>query len=263
VALNNDCSCAALNPGARCRGHSGAFEICSLPTIRRRSATIPLTRYSPRAASLARHREIAFPDLPRGASQLAPADRLKAAVASAHVRERRVALRGRWWETDSGALVAFVEDGGTAVALLRTPGGYAAIDPLTGKRSRVDENFAAGLQYFAHSFFRAFPSRPLGALDVLRFAFAYQTRELFTIAAMAGSVGMLGIVVPIAIGIISMKPFPEPIAPSFSRFRQRCLSPHWRRCSSRSRARLRCYDSRRGWTTSSRRRYGTACSSCR
>jgi len=145
---------------------------------------------------------IAFPDLPRGASQLAPADRLKAAVASAHVRERRVALRGRWWETDSGALVAFVEDGGTAVALLRTPGGYAAIDPLTGKRSRVDENFAAGLQYFAHSFFRAFPSRPLGALDVLRFAFAYQTRELFTIAAMAGSVGMLGIVVPIAIGII-------------------------------------------------------------
>jgi len=146
---------------------------------------------------------IAFPELPRGAAGLPAPRRLEAAVAAAHVRQRRVALRGRWWETDSGPLVAFDEEATTAYALLPVPGrGYDVLDPATGERRRVDAEFAAGLQPFAHSFFRAFPSRRLGALDLLRFGFAHQSRELVMIAAAAALIGLLGMVVPIAVGYL-------------------------------------------------------------
>jgi ATP-binding cassette subfamily C protein len=146
---------------------------------------------------------IAFPELPRGAAGLPAPRRLEAAVAAAHVRQRRVALRGRWWETDSGPLVAFDEEATTAYALLPVPGrGYDVLDPATGECRRVTAEFAAGLQPFAHSFFRAFPSRRLGALDLLRFGFAHQSRELVMIAATAALIGLLGMVVPIAVGYL-------------------------------------------------------------
>ncbi|MDQ2963159.1 MAG: NHLP bacteriocin export ABC transporter permease/ATPase subunit [Pseudomonadota bacterium] len=146
---------------------------------------------------------IVFPELSRGTPHLSPTHRLEAAVASGHIRQRRVALRGRWWETDSGPLLAFVEDGEVPVALLPAGSrGYEAIDPATGAVQRVDAEFAARLQYFAHSFFRAFPNRRLGVIDLLRFGFAHQKRELVTIVATAGFVGMLGMLVPIGIGLL-------------------------------------------------------------
>lgn len=151
---------------------------------------------------------ISFPGLPRHVSDLPSLERLTAAVAAARVQKRRVALRGEWWKEDAGPLVAFLESG-DPIALLPLRGGYEAIDPQTGARSRMDAVRSASLSPFAFSFFSVLPARKLTVMDLLRLGLSGRKKEIAAALGIAGLLGVLGLLTPIAIGYLFDRVIPE------------------------------------------------------
>ncbi|MCW5978050.1 MAG: NHLP bacteriocin export ABC transporter permease/ATPase subunit [Bryobacteraceae bacterium] len=119
------------------------------------------------------------------------------------VRVRRVILSGRWWRTDSGPLVAFFEEGNRPIALIPTSSGrYALHDPAEARPGKVDSRIASKLGPYAFAFYRAFPERRLGAGDLLAFGVRGCGKDLLWIAVFGAAIGVAGLVVPVATGII-------------------------------------------------------------
>ncbi|MFI8002917.1 NHLP bacteriocin export ABC transporter permease/ATPase subunit [Streptomyces sp. NPDC086010] len=121
------------------------------------------------------------------------------AVAS-RVRTRVVRLDGRWWRTDAGPLVGHRAASGAPVALLWRRGRYEAVNPLTGRRARVDADSAKEFEERAVMFYRPLPEQPLGRGKLLRFAL-FGTRTDLRRLVLTGLVTVaLGSLVPVATG---------------------------------------------------------------
>jgi NHLM bacteriocin system ABC transporter ATP-binding protein len=122
---------------------------------------------------------------------------------ASNVRVRRVALRGAWWEEDSGPMLVFGDKDNRPMALLPpSPGTYDLYDPAKRQTIRVNAEVAVSLNPFGYIFYRPFPARKLGVLDLLRFGVQGCEGELLTILMVGGAVGVLGIVTPFGTGII-------------------------------------------------------------
>ncbi|GAA2430373.1 NHLP bacteriocin export ABC transporter permease/ATPase subunit [Streptomyces mauvecolor] len=122
----------------------------------------------------------------------------RVAVAS-RIRTRPVRLDGRWWREDSGPLVGH-RTSGTAVALLWRRGGYEAVHPVSGRRTRIDADNAEEFEQRAVMFYRPLPERPPGTWGLLRFSLR-GTRADVRNLLLAGLVTVaLGALVPIATG---------------------------------------------------------------
>ncbi|MHC5731714.1 MAG: NHLP bacteriocin export ABC transporter permease/ATPase subunit, partial [Nostoc sp.] len=68
---------------------------------------------------------------------------LEAIVRASRIRMRRVLLRDNWWEKDSGALIAYIQDNRPVALLPISPTHYEIFDPVERTRVRVDEQIAA------------------------------------------------------------------------------------------------------------------------
>jgi NHLM bacteriocin system ABC transporter ATP-binding protein len=115
------------------------------------------------------------------------------------LRSRQVLLGDRWWQADSGPLLAFTADGDRPVALLpqRWKRGYIAVD-ANGGQFDVTAASASGIKPFAHVFYRPLPNKSLTEIDLLRFGLRGYGKEMASVVALAGVVGALGLVVPLA-----------------------------------------------------------------
>ncbi len=123
----------------------------------------------------------------------------RVAVAS-RIRTRPVRLDGRWWRENSGPLVGHRAASGAPVALLWRRGRYEAVNPLTGRRSRVDGDSAQEFDERAVMFYRPLPEQPLSRRQLLRFGL-FGTRGDLRNLVLAGLVTVaLGSLVPIATG---------------------------------------------------------------
>ncbi|MEV7404177.1 NHLP bacteriocin export ABC transporter permease/ATPase subunit [Streptomyces sp. NPDC091267] len=123
----------------------------------------------------------------------------RVAVAS-RVRSRAVRLDGRWWRENSGPLVGRRAASGAPVALLWRRGRYEAVNPLTGRRSRVGSSAAQEIDERAVMFYRPLPEQPLSKRQLLRFGL-FGTRGDLRRLVLAGLVTVaLGALVPIATG---------------------------------------------------------------
>lgn len=123
----------------------------------------------------------------------------RVAVAS-RVRTRAVRLAGRWWREDSGPLVGHRAASGAPVALLWRRGRYEAVNPLTGRRSRIDRASAEEFEERAVMFYRPLPEQPLSRRQLLRFGL-FGTRGDLRKLVLAGLVTVgLGSLVPLATG---------------------------------------------------------------
>lgn len=115
------------------------------------------------------------------------------------VRVRSVTLSGRWWEKDSGPLLAFRESDEQPLALYRgRRGKYVAKDPQSGVDTVVDEAFAAGLKAFAHAFYRPFPHEPITVPGLVVFGLSGQGRDLRGVLLLAVLIGLISMVMPVA-----------------------------------------------------------------
>lgn len=130
-------------------------------------------------------------------------DRLGAIARASRIRTRRVLLHHGWWNEDNGPLLAQMEEEQRPVALLMPkPGRYHLHDLLKGTVTPVDEEVAASLKPFGYTFFRAFPEKALRIRDVIRFGLDGCRRDLLTIAGMGFLVAALGLLNPIATGML-------------------------------------------------------------
>ncbi|MFI6684910.1 NHLP bacteriocin export ABC transporter permease/ATPase subunit [Streptomyces sp. NPDC050485] len=127
-------------------------------------------------------------------------DPVERVAVGSRIRTRPVRLDGRWWRQDAGPLVGHRTASGTPVALLWRRGGYEAVHPVSGRRTRVDGSNAAEFEQRAVMFYRPLPDRPLGKWGLLRFSLR-GTRADVRRLVLAGLVTVaLGALVPIATG---------------------------------------------------------------
>jgi NHLM bacteriocin system ABC transporter ATP-binding protein len=130
-------------------------------------------------------------------------DLLRAIARLSRVRYRQVALSGRWWGRDNGALLGFLRESGRPVALLpRTTGGYELADPTTGTSAQITAEVASSLARRGYTFYRQFPDRKLGLIDLLRFdpgGIGFDRLRLILVGALGGIVGLAA---PLATGIL-------------------------------------------------------------
>lgn len=132
----------------------------------------------------------------------AASDPLASIARASRLRTRTVTLRGRWWSTDSGPMVGYRADGSQPVALLREARGYVLVDPVTGTRAPVDAALAATLSPRADTFYRSFASRALSARELLIFGLRGCRADLLRLLLVALGVGLLGVAVPVAAGLL-------------------------------------------------------------
>nr|WSX74579.1 NHLP bacteriocin export ABC transporter permease/ATPase subunit [Streptomyces sp. NBC_00899] len=130
-------------------------------------------------------------------SRLGLVDRI--AVASGF-RTREVGLGGRWWRTDAGPLVGRTAASGAPVALLWRRGGYRAVDPASGRTTRVGPANAAGFAPQAVMFYRPLPAKAVSTRGLLRFGLRGTAADLGRLLAGSLVAVGLGALVPLATG---------------------------------------------------------------
>jgi NHLM bacteriocin system ABC transporter ATP-binding protein len=130
-------------------------------------------------------------------------DLIASIARASDLRHRVVVLKGKWWVNSSGPLLAFRESDMRPVALLpAADGGHRLYDPVEQTTTKVNGAVALGLDGFAYTFYRPLPGRKLSIRDLLSFGMRDVKRELLTIVIMGICGGLLGMVFPIATGII-------------------------------------------------------------
>ena len=151
--------------------------------------------------AVGRHAGIAFK--PSQDKALRRADPVSAIARASGVRLRTVALKGRWWRQDGGALLGRREDDKMPVALLPdSRGGCQLYDPVARTRTAVTEEVAASLDMFAWQFYRPFPEKRLGALDLLWFGLKGCGNDLTRLVLMGLGTALLGLITPVVTGIL-------------------------------------------------------------
>jgi NHLM bacteriocin system ABC transporter ATP-binding protein len=130
-------------------------------------------------------------------------DLIASIARASDLRHRVVVLKGKWWVNSNGPLLAFRESDMRPAALLpAADGGYRLYDPMEQTTTKVDGAVALSLDGFAYTFYRPLPGRKLSIRDLLSFGMRDVKRELLTIVIMGICGGLLGMVFPIATGII-------------------------------------------------------------
>ncbi|HEX2080411.1 MAG TPA: NHLP bacteriocin export ABC transporter permease/ATPase subunit [Longimicrobium sp.] len=137
------------------------------------------------------------------ASQPKTRDPVQALARACRVRTRRLVLRDGWWQADNGPLLGRWADTPTPVALLPARGGgYEVLDPGARTRVAVDAPVAAKVGPTAYMVYRPFPAEPLRPLQVLKFGLHGCRPDLLTALAAAMLGAVLGLVLPLATGML-------------------------------------------------------------
>ena len=130
-------------------------------------------------------------------------DPVPSIAGASSLRHRLVVLKGKWWADSPGPMLAFREADKRPVALLPLSGKACHLyDPVEGSSVRVNADLALTLSGFAYTFYRPLPNRKLSLWDLLAFGMHDTRRELFTIIIMGICAGLMGLLMPVATGII-------------------------------------------------------------
>ncbi len=128
---------------------------------------------------------------------------LKLLAQASRLKCHRVLLRDDWWRRDNGPLVAFRGEGRPVALLPASPERYDLADPQTGETIPVTAAIAGELLNDAYMFFRPLPDKAVGGKDIILFALrSCWRRDLLMIVLMGVAGGLLGMVSPIATGIL-------------------------------------------------------------
>lgn len=131
----------------------------------------------------------------------APADgplleRAAALANAAGVRSRIVALKDGWRHADCGHFMAYDENSGEPVLLVRHYGGYR-LQRATGPAEVCDEHHADRLAGFGIAFYRPLPAGKVTAFGLIRHAMAGRGRLLAAMLALSGATALVGLATPV------------------------------------------------------------------
>jgi NHLM bacteriocin system ABC transporter ATP-binding protein len=136
-------------------------------------------------------------------------DPIEAIAHASRVRARRVQLRGEWWNRDAGPILGLFGSEGRPVALLPSNSGYLLYDPVTGKRSRVDNRLDGELSREAVTFVSPLPENAMSLSELAKFAMRPIALDLSLILFLSASITVLGMLVPIATGLVIDEAIPD------------------------------------------------------
>jgi ATP-binding cassette subfamily C protein len=135
-----------------------------------------------------RHFSFTFPNrFPDGMSDLEKLDQI---AELSQIAYRKVRLRGRFWKTDTGVLLAFSE--GKPVALITGKFFLKYMQVGIGEKKKIDEKLAAKLNPIAYMFYTPFPSDVKKGSQVLHFLWKHTASNwkrllVFSILSMGAS----------------------------------------------------------------------------
>ena len=150
-------------------------------------------------------REIGISFLPPARSEDARRedDPVAAIARASHVHVRHVTLRGKWWRSDGGPLLAYLDEEHRPIALLFGGGRYIAVDPRDGSRTPVYRRLGERISPRAYSFVRPLPeTRTSSLIELVRFAIRPYRGMILGMMALAAVSALLGMLVPVAHRII-------------------------------------------------------------
>ena len=132
-------------------------------------------------------------------------------VRASQIRHRQVALRGEWWRTDNGPLLAFSEVDNRPLALMPiSHDKYEMHDVSIGESMLITNKEALEIKAMAYTFYRPFPSKVLKIKDLLIFSTeSISKRDVLTVILMGLVGGVIGMINPIATGIMMDKVIPQ------------------------------------------------------
>jgi len=141
---------------------------------------------------------------PRQDRRASSKDPLGDIADASRIRLRKVLLKEEWWKQDNGPLLAYMEDDSRPVALIPlSPERYEIHDPARQIKVLADFDTARQVKPFAFTFYRPFPDKAMGLSDLLVFGRENCWRQDFLMVAVIGILGgLLGMVVPVATGIV-------------------------------------------------------------
>ncbi len=123
-------------------------------------------------------------------------------AGASQFRIRRVALTGNWWESDNGPLLVFDSSSTPLALIMHKPGHYQLVNPATGNVQPLTPELILSLSLEAYSFYRTLPNKTLNKRELLRFALQGQEHDIMRLLLLQSLIGLIGLFVPIATGII-------------------------------------------------------------
>lgn len=118
---------------------------------------------------------------------------------TSEVRYRRVKLSGTWWRKDCGQMVAFYGEEAKPVALImKRPGSYLMVDPMTGIREKVGKRTAAELKSTGYYFYPSFPNELRTGKQMFRFYLQHNKKEFFPLVWYSVIAAIISLFPPLA-----------------------------------------------------------------
>ncbi|NJO62317.1 MAG: NHLP bacteriocin export ABC transporter permease/ATPase subunit [Richelia sp. RM2_1_2] len=134
---------------------------------------------------------------------------IEAIARASRIRMRRITLRDKWWQQDSGPLLTYTLEDHRPIAIIPiSDTRYQIIDPLQQTRCVCNEKIAATLSPTAYTFYRPLPKN-LQILSLLGFALRGHSKELFTLLFAGIATTLLGMITPQAIAILIDNAIPD------------------------------------------------------
>lgn len=150
---------------------------------------------------------VPYPDSKKGIKSKDP---LGDILRASRIRARKVVLKDNWWHQDIGPVLAFKKEDKSPVALVPASSKNLILcDPVSEARTKVTEEAAESLDGFGYTFFPPFPERPLSLKDLLSLGLRRTGKDFIMVAVMGVLAALLGLLIPIATGIIFNTIIPE------------------------------------------------------
>ena len=128
-------------------------------------------------------------------------DSIHQIAAAADIRVRKVLLKNKWWQKDSGALLGFYQ-GNPCALLSKRQGGYKLVDLKHGKTLKVNERIARQLAVEAYYFYIPLPVQVHSIKDLFNFAFSFLKRDFWFFLGVEALINLFALVVPISMGYL-------------------------------------------------------------
>jgi len=174
---------------------------------------LPKTENHPlRAAFYLIRKQGWLPVLPRFIDSHDPLVLFDQVAASSALIVREVRLDSGWWRQDLGRMLAFDPDGHVWV-LLPSSRGYSAWDSRTGKVRRLPPEEATAWHPRAVTFYRQFPGKALGLLDIVLFELHQVRPAIVGLLALALLTSGVAALIPMAAAFIVQSILPGGLKP--------------------------------------------------
>ena len=148
---------------------------------------------------IARYLRIEFPAR-RGLEE--EADPVTARVTAAGCRARVVTLRAGWWAQSGIALLGFLAQGGSPVALIPSGSRYLLFEAATGKTVRVDQAQAGRLASQAYAIYRPLPQATGSIKSLVTTTMPELGKEVWLLLGLGTLAGLITLITPIVTSLV-------------------------------------------------------------